>query len=73
MAALVAKYYGAEKLETYSIGLLGSEDLKYANIVAQYLGTKHTSLTLTEDEFFEAIPEVIKNNSKAKVIFNGDG
>jgi asparagine synthase (glutamine-hydrolysing) len=97
VAALVAKYYGAEKLETYSIGLFGSEDLKYANIVAQYLGTKHTSLTLTEDEFFEAIPEVIKNiesydtttvrasvgnyligkyiknNSKAKVIFNGDG
>lgn len=97
VAALVAKYYGAENLETYSIGLFGSEDLKYANIVAQYLGTKHTSVTLTEDEFFEAIPEVIKNiesydtttvrasvgnyligkyiknNSNAKVIFNGDG
>jgi len=84
-------------LETYSIGLEGSEDLKYAKIVAEYLGTDHTTIELTEKQFYDAIPEVIKtiesydtttvrasignylvakyisNNSKAKVIFNGDG
>jgi asparagine synthase (glutamine-hydrolysing) len=38
----------------------GSEDLRYAKIVAQYLGTKHTEIIVTEDEFFNAIPEVIK-------------
>ena len=47
-------------VETYSIGLEGSPDLKYAQIVADYLGTKHTSIVLTEDQFFDAIPEVIK-------------
>ena len=48
-------------LETYSIGLAGSTDLVYAQKVADYLGTKHTSIILTEDQFFDAIPEVIKS------------
>ena len=47
-------------LETYSIGLEESEDLKYARIVAQYLGTKHTEIVLTESDFLKAIPEVIE-------------
>ena len=47
-------------LETYSIGLKGSEDLKYARQVAEYLGTNHTSIELSEEDFFNAIPEVIQ-------------
>jgi asparagine synthase (glutamine-hydrolysing) len=46
-------------LETYSIGLVGSEDLKYARIVANYLGTNHTEVIVTEQEMFDAIPMVI--------------
>jgi asparagine synthase (glutamine-hydrolysing) len=46
-------------LETYSIGLVGSEDLKYARIVANYLGTNHTEVIVTEQEMFDAIPLVI--------------
>ena len=59
IAALVNKYYDGE-LETYSIGMPGSEDVKYAEIVAQYLGTKHTSIIVSETDFFNAIPEVIR-------------
>jgi asparagine synthase (glutamine-hydrolysing) len=47
-------------LETYSIGLAESTDLVYAQKVADHLGTKHTSIIMTEDDFFNAIPEVIK-------------
>ena len=47
-------------VETYSIGLEGSEDLKYARKVADFLGTKHTEVILTENDFLEAIPEVIR-------------
>lgn len=96
ITALVNKYY-SNTLETYSIGMEGSEDLKRAKIVADYLGTKHTEIILTKEEFFKAIPETIaaiesydtttvrasvgnyligkyiSKNSKAKVIFNGDG
>lgn len=64
VTALVSKFRkenlpGCEPLETYSIGLADSEDLKYAKIVADYLGTKHTEIVLTERDFIDAIPEVI--------------
>ena len=47
-------------IETYSIGMPGGTDLKYAQIMAKFLNTKHTEIILTEDSFFQAIPEVIK-------------
>ena len=63
VAALVNDFYNSHelvnRLETYSIGLFGSEDLKHAKIVAEYLGTNHTEIIVTEKEMFEAIPEVI--------------
>ena len=55
----VYKTKSSTPLETYSIGLEGSEDLKYAKIVADYLGTKHTEIILSEKDFIDAIPEVI--------------
>jgi asparagine synthase (glutamine-hydrolysing) len=100
VAALVCEYHKKNNLpmiETYSIGLADSEDLKYAKLVAEHLGTIHTEIVLTEENFVNAIPEVIctiesydttsvrasignyllgkyiSQNSKAKVIFNGDG
>jgi asparagine synthase (glutamine-hydrolysing) len=52
--------FGPDKtIETYSIGLKDSEDLKYAKIVANYLGTKHTEIIVTEKEMFDVIPQVI--------------
>jgi len=48
------------QIETYSIGLNDSEDLKYASIVAKHLQTKHHEIVMTNDEFFQSIPEVIK-------------
>ena len=48
-----------DPLETYSIGLEGSEDVKYATEMAMFLGTNHTNVIVTEREFFQAIPEVI--------------
>jgi len=47
-------------VETYSIGLHGSEDLKYARLVAEHLQTNHHEIVMTNDDFFNAIPEVIK-------------
>jgi len=63
IAALVNDYHrhhGLPQLETYSIGLPESTDLRYARMVAEHLGTKHHEVILTEQEFCEAIPEVIK-------------
>jgi asparagine synthase (glutamine-hydrolysing) len=64
IAALVNNFYNMHnmpnKLETYSIGLEGSEDLKYARIVSEYLDTNHTEIIVTEEKMFDTIPEVIK-------------
>jgi asparagine synthase (glutamine-hydrolysing) len=62
VAALVCEFHKKNNLpmiETYSIGLADSEDLKYAKIVAEHLGTIHTEIILTEDFFLSVIPEVI--------------
>ena len=96
IAALVKRHYKGE-LHTWSIGMEGSEDLKYAKMVADHIGSIHHSIVVTEEEFLSYIPEVIraiesydtttvrasvgnwliskyiKENSEAKVIFNGDG
>ena len=64
IAALVNDFHnkkGLPTIETYSIGLADSEDLKYARIVADYLGTKHTEILLTEQDFLDAIPHVIRD------------
>jgi len=60
VTSLVSRIY-PNKLETYSIGLENSEDLKYARKVAIYLNTKHTEIIVSEDDFFNSIPIVIKN------------
>jgi asparagine synthase (glutamine-hydrolysing) len=61
ITSLVCKYYQTEyrKLETYSIGMEGSEDLKFARKVADFLGTKHNEIIVTEEDFLMAIPNVI--------------
>jgi asparagine synthase (glutamine-hydrolysing) len=64
IAALVAKELraaGAPPLETYSIGMAGSQDLFYAAKVAKWIGSKHTEIVMTAEEFFEAIPAVIRD------------
>ena len=64
IAALVAdelQAAGVEKpLETFSIGFAGSEDLRHARMVAEWIGSDHHELIMTADEFFAAIPEVVK-------------
>lgn len=99
IAALVSKEYNArgKKLHTWSIGMKGSEDLKYAKLVADHIGSIHHSIELSEEEFLDAIETVIyaiesndtttvrasvgnwlickyiREQSDAKVVFNGDG
>ena len=48
-------------LETYSIGLQDSEDLKFSSKVAEHIGSKHTQIVCTDDEFYSSIPYVIRD------------
>jgi asparagine synthase (glutamine-hydrolysing) len=51
--------YPNKKLHTWSVGMEGSEDLKYAKKVADFLGTEHHSIELSKEEFLKAIPRVL--------------
>lgn len=48
------------KLQTFSIGFADSPDLQYARMVARHIGSEHHELICTPDEFFQAVPEVIR-------------
>ena len=46
-------------INTFCIGLEGSEDTKYAQIMADHIGSKHFAFTYTVDEGWDAIKNVI--------------
>jgi asparagine synthase (glutamine-hydrolysing) len=60
VAAILCKLIGSDRVRTYSIGMKGGTDLKYAKIAADFLKTKHTEVFFTEEEGLEAIEEVIE-------------
>ena len=59
VTGLVAKHFQDKKLNTYSIGMKGSVDLKYSQIAADYFKTNHTIIELTPEEFLNAINKTI--------------
>ena len=60
VAAIVCSLVKDKKVKTFSIGLDGSTDIIRAREVAKWIKSEHHELILTEQEFLEAIPEVIK-------------
>lgn len=62
LAAVLSREMASQnkKLYTFSIGLEGSPDLKYAKIVAEYLNTEHQEVIVTEKEMIEYIEEDIR-------------
>ena len=49
----------APPLRTYTIGMEGAEDFKWARLASEHMGTEHHEFVLTEDDFLGAIPDVI--------------
>jgi asparagine synthase (glutamine-hydrolysing) len=63
IASLVAtelRSLGAPPLRTFSVGMAGSMDLTYARKVANWIGSAHHEIVLTQTDFLKAIPEVIR-------------
>ena len=64
VAALVQRELRAQgrpPLKTFSIGFEGSSDLAYAEKVAAWIGSDHTQIVMTPQEFFETVPQIIKD------------
>ena len=63
VSAIVCREFkkrGLKQLNTFAIGIGGSTDLYYAQLAANHIGSKHHSIELTEADFLNAIPEVIR-------------
>lgn len=60
IAALKLQETG-KRLHTYSIGMEGSPDLKYARMVADHIGSDHHERIVTSEECLAAIPAVVKS------------
>jgi asparagine synthase (glutamine-hydrolysing) len=61
ITSILCRLIGPEKVRTYSIGMKGSKDLKYAKKVSDFLGTNHTEVLFTPQEGFDCIPKVISD------------
>jgi asparagine synthase (glutamine-hydrolysing) len=59
IVAILSKHVG--NLQTFSIGLADSEDLRCARIVANHCKTKHHEIVITEKQYQDAIEDVIKS------------
>ena len=62
VASIVSKYMKDKyntKIKTFSIGMKGSPDLKYAKMVADHIGSEHYNVEIEEDTFLNAIKETI--------------
>ncbi len=62
VAAIAAKelaFYG-KKLRTFSIGMENSPDVYFAKIVANHIGSIHTNIEIPEEQWINAISEVIR-------------
>jgi asparagine synthase (glutamine-hydrolysing) len=49
------------QLNTFTIGLEGATDIKYAELVAKHIGSNHRTFVVTIEEALEAIKEVVYN------------
>ena len=47
-------------LRTFSIGMENSPDVKYAKIVSQHIGSSHTNFDVPQEEWIDAIRDVIR-------------
>jgi len=61
VTALASTFLPFGSLETFSIGLPHSVDLVYAKMVADHINTNHVTIKVSEEDFFNAIPIVIKD------------
>jgi len=59
IAAIATRKIGP--IQTFSVGLEGSPDLKAARKVADFLGTNHTEVTFTIEEGLRSIREVVRS------------
>lgn len=60
LVASILSSNSKERIHTFCIGMEGGEDFYYARLVSKYINSIHHEIVLSESEFLEAIPEVVR-------------
>ena len=62
IASILSKIYKnkGKTIKTFSIGFPDSTDLKYARVVADFIGSEHHEYVIQYEDALKAIPDVIK-------------
>lgn len=62
VVAIAAKHLRkfGKKLQTFSVGIPGATDRAFAEAVAAEVGTLHTHVEFRQEQFIDALPEVIR-------------
>jgi len=60
LVSALANKHSSTPISTFAIGINGSTDLKYAQEVADHIGSRHTSLCVDKSVFLSSLEEVIK-------------
>jgi len=69
IASLLSRIYPG-KLETFSIGFEGAPDLLNARKVAEYIGSKHHEVVVTEEDMLASLEEVTEQIESPDVTTN---
>ena len=59
LVAAIAQRHSSKRLKSFSIGLEDSTDLKYARMVAEYIGTEHHEIIYSVDDGLNILEDVI--------------
>lgn len=60
LVACVLAKYSKVPIHTFCVGMKGGEDFKYAKKVADHIKSVHHEIILTEKDFLDALPQVVK-------------
>lgn len=62
VASLAARHLRkfGKKLRTFSVGMPGSTDAPFAKLVAEFIGSKHTHVELSDADFLSAVPHIVR-------------
>lgn len=59
IATLMQKIRGEKKIKTFTVGFSSLSEAKEARETAEPLGTDHTEISISADEYFEALPKAV--------------
>jgi asparagine synthase (glutamine-hydrolysing) len=70
VVGILVHILGVKDLKTFSVGMNNGTDIKYAQLVADHLGTDHTVVNFDIDDAMRVLPEVVRTTESWDITTN---